>query len=99
MRRTNLEKVEWLVRCGLFPYLPELREEVDFAVGHISHDGICSVEHYEGEFRGWSPYFGGQLETDWRAKVRRQCDITFRAFLIAHYAGIWDYTADRQDLQ
>ena len=99
VRRTNLEKVEWLVRCGLYPYLPELREEVDFIVDHISQDGICAVEHYEGEFRSWSPYFGGQLETDWRAKVRRQCDITFRALLIAHYAGIWDYTADRQDLQ
>lgn len=50
--------------------------------------GICSVNIYDGEFRGWSPYFGAQLETDWRAKVRRQCDITFRALLIMHYAGV-----------
>lgn len=88
VRRTNLEKVEWLLRCGLYPYLTELREEVAFVMDNISQDGICSVEMYEGEFRGWGPYFGAQLETDWRAKIRRQCDITFRALLIAHYAGI-----------
>ncbi len=88
IRRTNLEKVEWLCRCGLYPYLPELREEVDFILGHIGEDGICSVGTYDGEIRGWGPYFGAQLETDWRAKIRRQCDITFRALLIMHYAGI-----------
>ncbi len=88
VRRTNLEKVEWLVRCGLYPYLPELREEVEFILDKINQDGICSVNIFDGEFRGWGPYFGAQLETDWRAKIRRQCDITFRALLIAHYAGI-----------
>lgn len=39
---------------------------------------------YENEFRGWGPYSGLQLETDWRAKVRKDCDITFRALLILH---------------
>lgn len=24
---------------------------------------------------------------NWRTKIRRQCDITFRALMIAHYAG------------
>lgn len=88
VRRTNLEKIEWLCRCGLYPYLPELREEVAFITDNINSDGICSVPIYDGEFRGWSPYFGAQLETDWKAKIRRQCDITFRALLIIHYAGI-----------
>lgn len=90
VRRTNLEKVEWLSRCGLYPYLPELREEVDFVLDNINPDGICSVEMYDGEFKGWGPYGGAQLETDWRAKIRKQCDVTFRALLIAHYSGIWD---------
>lgn len=88
VRRTNLEKVEWLSRCGLYDHLPELREEVEFIADHINSDGICSIEMYDGEFRGWSPYFGAQLETDWRAKIRKQCDVTFRALLIIHYAGI-----------
>lgn len=89
VRRTNLEKVEWLCRCGLYHALPQLREEVAFIADNICEDGICSVETYDGEFRGWSPYFGAQLETDWRARIRRQCDITFRALLITHYAGIF----------
>ena len=72
----------------MYNHLPELREEVEFIADHISSDGICSVEMYDGEFRGWSPYFGAQLETDWRAKIRKQCDVTFRALLIIHYAGI-----------
>lgn len=88
VRRTNLEKVEWLCRCGLYSRLPQLKEEVEFVLGNINQDGICSVNIYDGEFRGWSPYFGAQLETDWRTKVRRQCDITFRALLIMHYAGV-----------
>lgn len=89
VRRTNMEKVEWLVRCGLYGALPELRKEVDFILDHVDENGVCSVDMYEKEFRSWSPYFGAQLETDWRAKVRRQCDVTFRALLIAHYAGVY----------
>lgn len=88
VRRTNLEKVEWLSRCGLYHHLPELREEVEFIVDNINSDGICSAPMYDSEFRGWSPYFGAQLETDWRAKIRKQCDVTFRALLIIHYAEI-----------
>lgn len=90
IRRTNLEKAEWLSRCGLYDHLPELREEVDFIIDNINPDGICTVAMYDDEFKGWGPYFGARLETDWRAKVRRQCDVTFRALLIAHYTGIWD---------
>ncbi len=90
IRRTNLEKVEWLSRCGLYPYLPELQKEVDFIIDNINSDGVCSVEIYEKEFRGWSPYFGASLETDWRAKIRKQCDVTFRALLIVHYTGIFE---------
>lgn len=93
VRRTNLEKVEWLSRCGLYGHLPQLKEEVEFILDNVSQDGICSVAIYDGEFRGWSPYFGAQLETDWRTKLRRQCDITFRALLIAHYAGIFKSSA------
>ncbi len=88
VRRANFEKTEWLVRCGLYPYLPELKAEVDYILGQVGADGICRAETYDGEFRGWSPYFGLQLETDWRSKLRKSCDITFRALLIAHYAGL-----------
>lgn len=85
IRRVNFEKVEWLVRCGLYPYLPQLRTEVEYIAEHIKSDGTCDVPFYEKEFRGWGPYAGLQLETDWRSKVRKQCDIAFRTLLIMHY--------------
>ena len=88
VHRVNMEKVEWLVRCGLYNYLPILKEEVDYIRDSIDDNGVCRVNVYENEFRGWGPYSGLQLEPDWRAKVRKDCDITFRALLILHYAGL-----------
>ena len=88
VRRMNFEKLEWLARCGLYAYLPDLQKEVDFLLAHIGEDGICSVPFYENEFRGWGPYAGLQLEEDWRSKIRRVCDVTFRALLILHHAGV-----------
>lgn len=87
VRRVNLEKTEWLCRCGLYPYLPQLQDAIDYIDEHIDGDGVCRVPFYEGEFRNWGPYAGLQLETDWRSKKRRDCDGTFRALLIMHYAG------------
>ena len=87
-RKVNFEKVEWLCRCGLYPYLKELQSEVMYIADHIDENGICEIEFYENEFRGWGPYAGLQLETDWKSKMRKACDITFRALLIVHYAGI-----------
>lgn len=88
IRKTNLEKTEWLCRCGLYEYLPELRKEVKFVIDSVNEDNVYTGEIYEKEFMGWSPYFGAQLETDWKAKIRKQCDVTFRALLIGHYSGV-----------
>jgi len=85
----NLEKAEWMVRCGLYKHVPKLREEIDCILSNTDQDGICGIEINEKEFRGWGPYAGLQLETDWKVKARRACDITFRALLILHYAQIF----------
>ncbi len=87
IHRINFEKVEWLCRLGLYPYLPELRKEVNYIEEFINNDGVCTVPFYENEFRSWGPYAGLQLETDWRSNKRKLCDITFRALLILHYAS------------
>lgn len=84
----RLDKVEWMVRCGLYNHIPKLKEEVDYVLGNVDQNGVCRLAVDEKEFRGWSPYFGLQLEADWRSKIRRACDITFRALLIAEYAQI-----------
>lgn len=49
------------------------------------HAKITGKEYY---FRGWGPYAGLQLETDWKSKIRKTCDITFRALLILHYSDL-----------
>lgn len=82
----NFEKVEWLCRAGLYNHLPELREEVEFIRQSIDENGVCNAPFYKNEFRGWGPYSGLQLETDWRTAKRRICDVTFRALLVLHYA-------------
>ena len=85
-RRVNMEKVEWLTRCGLYNYIPGLKAEVDYILENINSDGICEIDVYEDEFKGWGPYAGLRLEAEWRSKVSKACDITFRALLILHYA-------------
>lgn len=88
MHIVNLEKIEWMVRCGLYNHIPKLKEEVEYILNHVDQNGICNIDINEKEFKGWSPYFGLQLEPDWKSKIRRACDITFRALLISHYSQI-----------
>jgi len=83
----HLEYTEWLARCGVVPYIPALKEAVDEIINAFDGDGICRIPVLDGIFKGWGPYGGLQLEVDWKSKTRRDCDITFRALLIAYYAG------------
>jgi len=79
-----LEYIEWFARCGIVPYVPSLKEAVDDIENSIDENGICHAPVLE--VKGWGPYAGMRLETDWKTPVRRFCDITFRALLILHYA-------------
>lgn len=85
---TNLERVEWLCRCGLTPYLPELQDEIARLTERVDADGICRASVDEAQLRGISTYGGQQLEIDWKDPIRKHCDITFRVLLICHYANI-----------
>lgn len=82
----NFEYIEWFARCGIVPYVPALREAVDDIADSIDGNGICRIPVLEDIFKGWGPYAGLQLEVDWKSQVRKDCDITFRALLILHYA-------------
>lgn len=82
----NLEYIEWFARCGIIPYVPKLQAAVDEIINSIDENGICNLAIQDDAFKGWGPYGGMQLETDWKKNIRRQCDITFRALLILHYA-------------
>jgi hypothetical protein len=83
----HIEYIEWLVRCGVVSKIPTLADVVNEIIDSIDDDGICRVPVEDSMFTGWGPYAGLQLEIDWKTKVRRDCDITFRALLIAYYAG------------
>lgn len=82
----HLEYIEWLARCGVVSYIPELQVAVNEIKYSIDENGICNIPVLDDLFKGWGPYAGMQLEVDWKSKVRRMCDITFRALLILHYA-------------
>ena len=84
----QMEYIEWFARCGIVKYVPALREAVDDIISSIDDEGICHAPVLETQ--GWGPYCGSQLEVDWKTKIRRDCDITFRALLIAYYAGFME---------
>ena len=84
---TYLDRVEWLCRCGLATYIPELQAEVDLLISTIDENGICRATVDENQLKGISTYGGQQLEIDWKTDTRKLCDITFRVLLIMHYAN------------
>lgn len=84
----NLEYLEWFALCGIVPFVPALAEAVEDIKKSIDHEGVCRLPVLEAIFKGWGPYAGLQLEEDWKAKKRKECDITFRTLLILHYSGI-----------
>ena len=81
----QMEYIEWFARCGVVKHIPALREVVDDIMRAVDDEGICHAPTLE--LKEWGPYCGFRLETDWRSRTRKACDITFRALLIMHYAN------------
>ncbi|MBQ8332348.1 MAG: hypothetical protein IJX93_01070 [Clostridia bacterium] len=86
----QLDRCEWLCRCGVTPYVPALREVVDEIAASVDEEGVCRAKIDENQLHGFSTYGGQQLEVDWKAPVRRDCDVTYRALLILHYGGYFN---------
>lgn len=84
----HMEYIEWLARCGVTSYIPALCEVVEEIADAVDEEGICRIPIEETMFKGWGPYAGLQLETDWKTSIRKNCDITFRALLILHYSNL-----------
>lgn len=81
----QMEYIEWFARCGIVKYIPALREVVDDIMSYVDDEGVCQTPTLE--VKGWGPYCGSRLEVDWKSRIRKACDITFRALLIQHYAN------------
>ena len=88
VRSTIMDRLEWLCRCGIAPYVVKIQEEVEILRKSINNDGICEADIDEGQLSGFSTYGGQQLEVNWHKKnpVRKLCYISFRALLILHYS-------------
>jgi hypothetical protein len=84
----QFEYIEWLARCGVIPYISDLCSVVEEIANAVDEDGICRIPIEDAVFKSWGPYGGLQLEVDWKSKIRKTCDITFRALLIMHYSNI-----------
>ena len=80
----QMEYIEWFSRCGIVKHVPALREVVDDILSTVDDEGICNAPVLE--LKDWGAYGGFRLETDWKSRIRKACDITFRALLILHYA-------------
>ena len=80
-----LEYIEWFARCGIVQYIPILQDAVNDISDFVDNNGICHAPALEG--REWGPYYGMKLEVDWKSKLRKSCDITFRTLLILHYVN------------
>ena len=83
---TYLDRVEWLCRCGVMPYVEPLQKEVSILRNAINEDGICNAAIDENQLKGLSTYGGQQIEVDWKSPIRKLCDITFRVLIILFYA-------------
>lgn len=87
--QVDLEAIEWMCRCGLYKYIPQLKQEVDYIADHTCKDGLCLINMMnKPAFKEWGPYSGGSLEVNWKTRLRQQCDVTFRALLILHYSEV-----------
>ncbi len=84
----HLEYLIWLAKCGVVPYSPSLQGIVEAIYNSVNSQGICEIAVHDYEFKAWGPYAGLQLETDWRAKSRKNSDITFRALQLCYYSGM-----------
>lgn len=84
----QLETIEWLCRCVLYPYLDILKDEVEIIRKSIGTEGICEVLVDEKQLKGISTYSGLQIEKDWKNERSKLCDITFRALLILRFSNI-----------
>jgi len=89
----HFEHIETFARCGIIPHVPELKKVVEEIADSFDSDGICRLENVCERLFKTGKYYGMQLETDWRRKIRKECDTTFRALLILHYYFLTSGTA------
>lgn len=82
----NLEYMEWFARCGVVPYIPELKQAAGEIADSFDENGMCNIPVLEEALKGIGTYSGQQLEVNWKTQTKKMCDIMFRALLILYYS-------------
>ncbi len=77
---TYLDRVEWLCRCGLAPYVHELQVEVNILANSIDENGICRATVDENQLKGLSTYSGNSLRL-----IGKRRQENFATFLSVYY--------------
>ncbi|MCL2198844.1 MAG: hypothetical protein FWB80_07965 [Defluviitaleaceae bacterium] len=88
VRPSWFDIMELYARCGIVNHVPVLKNEYETMLTLI--DGDLNLNFKSCKKRNsfyWGPYGGIALETDWRSKLKAQCDLMFRILLIIHYAN------------
>jgi hypothetical protein len=83
-----LYKMELFARCGIVKYSNKLKSEIEKLGMFINESGIFDIKINEYYFKNWSAYSGLMIEENWKNKIKKQCDISFRVLLILYYGGL-----------
>jgi hypothetical protein len=78
--------MELFARCGIVNQVSALKAEYEAMLESID-DGLnlnINFSKHKKEI-SWGPYGGIALEEDWKAKIKKQCDLLFRVLLIIHH--------------
>lgn len=77
------QRMELLARAGVLELIPALVAQVSELKAFLeAGNGVFTKRLSHAYFKNWGAYSGLMLERDWRSKVRRECDLTFRSLLI-----------------
>lgn len=80
--------MELFARCGVIQKIDLLKSETIWLLSNIDKKtGKCDIST-DRYFHHYSPYSGLSLEESPKTKLKKQCDITFRALLISYYSQI-----------
>jgi len=83
----HFELIGWFARCGIVPFVPALHKIAEEIAASVDDEGVCRLPRVaEDVFKNWCKFGGLQLEVNWKSKIRKACDITFRALMILHYS-------------
>ncbi len=91
---TSAEWMQWfhrtelLARLGIAGRSPTVARQLQWLRGELAaHEGLFTRPLSHPYFTKWSQYMGLALEPDWKRRVARVCDLTFRSVLILHHGA------------